>query len=145
MFLLLNVIIVNAQIKPTKQETIDWLTEKIKGLKGTAGTYTINNNIITDSYVFKSGKTFKHSFSFDDVCNARSERIENEKATFVHVKLKSPSPEYENGAPNGLTIEEGSFYIKDSGYESDTGLAERMLKAFKTLAEYNCPPKKEAF
>lgn len=144
--LLLNGILLNAQ---TKQQTIDYLTEKISGLTthfylDYKVTYTVSDNRITTISTWKNGNTNKNTYSFDDICNVRLVHINRKNSknsplsTIICVKLKSDTPIYINDVSNG-TVNEEYFDITDSEYESEVNLSEKMFKALKTLAEYNCP------
>ncbi|WP_343535123.1 hypothetical protein [Pedobacter sp.] len=137
--LLLNGIRLNAQTKPSKQETIDWLTAKIRE----NSTYSTNTSTctytVTEDHKIKISSSnnigiFKISFSFDDICDARINRLGGKT---IYVKLKSPSIGYYDDGSSGEYNQYLLFFEPD--------IAERMLKSFKTLAEYNCPPAKNTF
>ncbi len=148
LILLLNGIILNAQTKPSKQETIDWITAKIRenprieDLRhpGVYYTYSItDNDQIRCSLISQRKVSFTSTltFSFNDICSASFH--ENSKAINVTFKnlIKSKSDD-------GTTDEEDSwtFFINPNAAPN---MPERMLKAFKTLAEYNCPKVKEVY
>lgn len=139
LILFLNSVVLLGQTKPTKQETIDWLTAKIRE----NSTYSTNTSTciytVTENHKIKISSSnnigiFKISFSFDDICDARINRLGGKT---IYVKLKSPSIGYYDDGSSGEYNQYLLFFEPD--------IAERMLKAFKTLAEYNCPPVKNTF
>lgn len=147
LLLLLNGAVLFGQTKPTKQETIDWIIAKIRenprieDIRHPGVYYTYS---ITDDYKIKCSLISQRkvsftntvTFSFNDICSASF----NENFKAISVTFKSP---IKSKSDDGTTDEEDSweFFINPSA----TNMGERMLKAFRTLAEYNCPPVKEIF
>jgi len=136
------------QTKPTKEETIAWITGKIRENPkiedirhpGVFYTYSVTDeNIIKCSLISQRKVSFINtiSFSFSDICSVEFD--ENVQA--ISVTFKYP---IESKSDDGMVDEEDSweFFINP---EASSSMGERMLKAFKTLAEYNCPPVKEVF
>ncbi|MBE7516060.1 MAG: hypothetical protein HS105_05560 [Chloracidobacterium sp.] len=144
--------------KPTKQETMDWIADKMKLIQG---SYTWERT----HYEYKSGTVhfcLKYRMPWGDVLQ---ECFDISLQNVLEI-----SPRYYNKSESGFIVSGKDVICQNSGchskfyswsnssskeqlarfaitdFSSEPNLEERMFKAFQTLAEYNNAEKpKETF
>ncbi|MFT4203589.1 MAG: hypothetical protein QM610_06695 [Chitinophagaceae bacterium] len=168
LFVLVSLINVSyGQMKPTKQETIDWLISKFKVYKRASDFYNIpgvsdvsitcefykqeNNAILVQSTYgrgFGNGNDRIDSYvlNLNNICSIS---LVNHSHNVIRIHLKNPinvsSTSLRNGG--GTEVTQKSIVSVSVGFDNvqEENIEERTARALATLADYNCPPVKEPF
>jgi len=137
-----------AQTKPTKQETIDWITAQLRNNKGVTEAaskaewkYIVIDNNIKSSMETARGLILTIVFSFDDICSVTKYK-DYKGSESLEIKFKNEL-NVDDVSDNSVSKSEDWSIVLD--WSKTDNLYERLFKAFSTLATYNCPPAKNTF
>lgn len=131
-----------ASVKPTKQETMDWIAGKMKEKLKEYRTFISYSNGEFAYNQEAAGGAYKYTINLNKITGSASEYSNDfyvKGSSLVYVQGPHSSPEY----TNGLSIGGPNYdnFIEPFDFKNDDALVERLRKAFATLIEYNSSQK----
>ncbi|PYF74379.1 hypothetical protein [Pedobacter nutrimenti] len=136
-----------AQTRPTKQEIVNWIIEKVRlyseykliesNNTKVATFFSIDANQNIEQHITGKGFTMIGTEKLEDICSAELDELNR-----IKIQFKQPIviTQLETGGKvtSGIAI----LYLNES---KENNLRNRMIKALNDLGSYNCPKAKEVY
>lgn len=136
-----------AQTKPTKQEIVNWIIEKVRlyseqklmeiGDVKTAYSLRFDASQNIEQSLLMRGNKLTATTNLENICSA--ELVEQSR---ILIQLKNPIAMIFSDSGEKFNTNNISLYLNAS---KENNLRNRMIKALNDLGSYNCPKAKEVY